>query len=482
MASRPSTKRVHDITPDPSLLEDIGIGSFSTAEAISELVANSVDARVITDEAAGASDPVHVSIQVESDTITVLDDARGMTEDELASALRLAAKRAPRQGAWATKSEYGLGLKTACASLGRHWSITTRPANKEEELYVEIDLREWQARAGEKQPNWKVQIETKKRDPSGPLADTPRGTAIVITRLREPDPLPGPIARRLAAAYKPHIERLGDTISVNGVPAVPEPFTLIENSKAEVDVECGNHRITGWVGLTTTTHNTDTYGLNLYRRNQLIEAWNKDWFKAHLMTSRIVGDIELNFVRANFHKKGFAKNTKEWKEAEVAMTAFLQPVVTASRVASRGRNDRTRWLRATQAMQAALGHASDKTIRDLLRPGADAGQDSGEEDEDDVGVEPHLLKLSDENIRLDTRLQDLGEEEVTWSYLFSPDSAELQAVVNTGSAVYTKTKDPELLATLALADSIAQFLIKRRGWDPTRAWAVRDRWLYAATK
>jgi hypothetical protein len=35
-----------DISPDPTLMEDIGATSFSVADAIVELVANSVDARV----------------------------------------------------------------------------------------------------------------------------------------------------------------------------------------------------------------------------------------------------------------------------------------------------------------------------------------------------------------------------------------------------------------------------------------------------
>lgn len=477
-----TSRRTHDITPDPSLLEDIGVGSFSTAEAIAELVANSVDARVVIDETTGASESVHVNVQIQPDRISIIDDAKGMSESELARALTLAAKRPQESSPWGRKSEYGLGLKTACASLGRHWTITTRPSGDTREYYVEIDLKLWKARSGEKAPNWRVEIEDRKPDPNDPLKDAARGTAIVITDLREEDPLPGPVNRRLAIAYKPHIETLGDTISVNDVLCVPVPLVLIENSKIDVDVPCGEHRITGWVGLTTTTHNDESYGLNLYRRKQLIEAWNKDWFKPHLMTSRIVGDIELDFARANFHKKGFAKNTKEWKEATAAMTAFLQPVVSASRVASRGRNDRNRWARATQALQAALGKVTDRSIVDVLRPGEVSPPPVLEGDEDEVEVESAVLKLPGEDIRLTTKLQDMGDEEVPWSHLFSEEESELQAVVNVGSRVYAATKDPEFLAKLALADSVAQFLIKRRGWDPTRAWIVRDRWLYAATK
>lgn len=473
-------KRIHDITPDPSLLEDIGIGSFSTAEAIAELVANSVDARIVTNETTGASEPVHVKIQLDPAKATIIDDARGMDEEELGRALRLAAKRPPEASPWGRKSEYGLGLKTACASLGRHWTITTRPVSGKAEYFVEINLREWQARAGEKVPNWTVPIEERDFDPSGPLGTAPRGTAIVITDLREADPLPGPVARRLAVAYKPHIETLGDVISVNGIDCVPEPLALIENSRVDVDAECGTHRITGWVGLTTTVHNDESYGLNLYRRKQLIEAWNKDWFKPHLMTSRIVGDLNLDFVRANFHKKGFAKNTQEWKDATATMTAYLQPLVAASRVASRGRNDRTKWSRATQALQAALGRANDRSLLELLRPGESPTPSEGD-DEDEVEVEAAILRLPDEEIHLSTKMQDVGDEEVPWSYLFSEEESELQAVVNIGSRVYLATKDPEFLAKLALADSVAQFLIKRRRWDPSRAWVIRDRWLYAAT-
>jgi hypothetical protein len=44
-----------------------------------------------------------------------------------------------------------------------------------------------------------------------------------------------------------------------------------------------------------------------------VESWNKDWFKVHLMTSRIIGEVHLDFVQANFHKQGFEKTTPEWK-------------------------------------------------------------------------------------------------------------------------------------------------------------------------
>lgn len=469
----------YDITPDPSLLEDIGVASFRMEEAIAELIANSMDAKLLLDSETMEEAPIRVDVNLGPDMIQVVDDGGGMTERELADALRLALKKSPGSGEVGKKSEWGLGLKTASASLGRYWSVNTRPVKGETEFFAEVDLVAWRKRAGTEHPRWSIRVQRLPRNPSSPLGDRSHGTAITVNKLREPNPNPGPIILHLSQAYKPHLTA-GDRIFVGTVECQPLPLHLIENSRVEVNERCGKHVITGWVGLDTKIHNDDSYGIHVYRNRQLVDAWNKDWFKPHLMTSRIMGEISLDFVPGNFHKKGFAKNTPEWQQATYVMREALKPLVRASREASRGRNDKNRWAKAAQGLQVAMGGATDKSILSTLGgkvPAADEG-----DGEEAVEVEPGVLHLEGEDIRLSHQITDLEDEQLAWSPVFGDHDDEVQAVLNSGSKVFTSTKDPDLLAKIALADCVAQFLIRKRAFDPARAWAVRDKWLYVATK
>lgn len=483
MPNDPPSGNEHDITPDPSLLEDIGMASFRTDEAIAELVANSMDAKIVRDEKSLEEGPIRVEVKLMANEIQILDDGKGMDEQELADALRLAFKKNPLEGASpGKKSEWGLGLKTASASLGRYWSVTTRPVKGDSEYFVEVDLESWKSRAGERNPKWRIRIVPSKRTTTGPLGTCSHGTAITIKMLREPNPAPGPIIQHLSRAYKPHL-MIGDRIFVGDVECVPPELRLIENSRVELNVQCGANVITGWVGLDTLTHNDDAYGINIYRNRQLVDAWNKDWFRAHLMTSRIMGEVNLDFVKGNFHKKGFAKSTPEWQQASWVMREALKPVVRAATAASRGRNDRTRWARATQALQNAMGKTGDRSLVSVLAgdaPPPDIPYVMN--DEGDFEVEPGVLHMPGEDVRLTSVLTDLHDEQLAWSPIYGEDGTEVKAVVNTGSKVFISTKDPELLSRIALADCLAQFLIKRRHFDPARAWAVRDRWLFVATE
>ena len=58
-------------------MEDIGASSFTVAEAVVELVANSIDARLEDDSA------IHVDVTVSITGIEIVDDASGMDLETL---------------------------------------------------------------------------------------------------------------------------------------------------------------------------------------------------------------------------------------------------------------------------------------------------------------------------------------------------------------------------------------------------------------
>lgn len=476
-----STVEQFDIAPDPTLMEDIGAASFSVADAIIELLANSIDARV-------GDDRLDIEVLVSPEEIRVVDDGHGMTKDVLAEAVRLGVKMDKVTGNKRTrKGMYGLGLKTAAASLGRWWSVHTRPQSGDREYRVAFDLDEWRRHAGDRDFKWRISIEDHDPDSEGPLGDRPHGTAVVVRKLRERHPMPGPVLDKVGHAYKPHIQH-GDAIHVNGEVARPKEFDFFDDSRVEIDEELEDgKRIVGWVALDKQTHNDDLYGLNLYRENQLVEPWNKDWFAAHLMTSRIIGEVSLDFVPVNFHKQGFEKTSDEWKLASAAMKEVLKPVVKASRTMSRGKKDETRFARAIEGLKRATGaagdlgelssgHMSDEPEDDLGGEDPAGSYEEGTE----VDVEADTLVIDGNKIKLAFIIEEYQSEQTPWDYLFDEPSQELQAVVNSNSLLFKKAKDEQFLGMLALADSVSSWLVRERGFDADQARSIRDRWLFAA--
>lgn len=467
------------ISPDPTLMEDIGATSFTVAEAIVELVANSMDAKVQDTD-------IEIDILIDPSEIRVIDDAKGMQRDVLAQAVRLGVKM-QQEGdeAAGRKGMFGLGMKTACASLGQRWSVTTRPIEEDREFFVEFDLKEWSDKAGDPDFEWSIEIEEREPDQDGVLGRRDHGTAIVIKELRDYNPLAGPVLEKLGRAYKGHIES-GDIIKVNGEKARPPEYDFIEGSKVEIEETCGEddqYEIYGWVALDKKTHNDKYFGLNLYRQGQLIEPWNKDWFPAHLMTSRIIGEIHLDFVPPNFYKRGFERQSPEWDAASDKMEEVLEPVVKASRQASRGK-DSKKFRKAARGLQRAMGEGGG--LGEAPEDDEDEGDDEGnaddpageeEDDEEDVEVQAKTIMVDGQTIQLTYEMAEIPDEQLPWDYIYDDSTHELQAILNTGSKLLEESTDHEILGTLALADSVSAFLTDEMAYDSADARQIRNRWL-----
>jgi hypothetical protein len=421
-----------------------------------------------------------IAVQITSDVISVTDDGRGMSAEVLAEAVRLGVKmdqilgnHVPRKGM------FGLGLKTAAASLGRQWELHTREAISagEEPTYehsVEFDLTEWRRRSGDKSFKWSIEVRSDLADYSGPLSRRAHGTSVVIRKLRERNPMAGPVVQKLGQAFKPNLES-GDHITVNGEPVAPPAFEYIPETMVEVDLVLeGGDRITGWVALDRKTHNDDYFGLNLYRQGQLIEPWNKAWFRAHLMTSRIIGEVHVDFVPTNYFKRGFETQSVQWKLASAAMREFLKPLVRASGDMARNKHDPLRTAKAVEGLKRATGKAGSidlgSTPIESLPPPADPP----------IEVGPDTLVLPGGTIRLVYEVADLSSDVLPWDYVYDESARELQAVLNSASRLYGEVKDQTFLGTLALADCVTAFLVDRQGFTSKHAREIRDRWIYVS--
>jgi hypothetical protein len=379
---------------------------------------------------------------------------------------------------------YGLGMKAACSSLGSHWKIITRPPEDKNEYSIDLDLNDWLKKSNRQ--GWEVEVSTSKYDSKTSLLGARNhGTAIVITKLRDAETFPTAVIEKLAMAYRPHL-LAGDKILVNNNEVKPKSYDLIDDRTWKIDLEVNGHKISGWYGLDTRTHNDGNYGINIYREGQLVEAWNKDFLRQHLMSSRVVGEIELPFIAANFHKLGFNKSTEEWKTVKKVMTAELRQAVRASGEMAKNKQDPMRQAKAIKGLDIALGIASasisGNTQPQELVDYPTVANSNGEETTEVVKIEQNLnqIMFDGETYTLSYKLDVLDDETIPWDFLSDLKSKDLLAVINTQSRLFLTSTDQEFIATLALSEAVVGFLIRDLGYSYTKARDIRDNWLFNA--
>lgn len=469
--------KTYNNTPDPALLEDIGAGSYSVPQALAELAANSFDARV-------GDEKLRIDINLSSEKISILDNGKGMDEETLAEAMILGVKMdLIKPQAKPRKGLYGLGMKTACASLGRHYVITTKDLSSGLISQLTIDLREWSAQAGNKDFVWEITPQILDNSESGPLEKLASGTLIEVSKLKDSKPTQGPVSEKLGHSYKPHL-LLGDEIFVNGNKVPIQEFKLEPHSRIEISQTLTMPdtgaviKLSGWAGLDSKTHNDGIYGLNLYRNGQLIESWYKGWFRAHLMTSRVVGELHLDDLSTNFHKKGFDEQTPEWKIISATMSEFLKPVAKASSDMNKGKNDPLKKEKAISGMRKAMGVAPMIPSPVAQTAPIEATPTQPESASKTFQISDNTISIGDEQIKLAHSLQAMGDEDfLPWDYVFDEETLELQTVINEDSPIYLSVADEEFFAALAMADNLMTFLIMERSLPFEKARELRDRWL-----
>jgi sensor histidine kinase regulating citrate/malate metabolism len=108
-----STTEIIDITPDQTLMPKLGKAGYSIPQAIAELLDNAIDARV-------EGELLHVSVSMSKNEIIVADDGAGMDRQDIHEAMILG-----RSHKKDMLGEFGLGLKTACTSLGKAFSVAS---------------------------------------------------------------------------------------------------------------------------------------------------------------------------------------------------------------------------------------------------------------------------------------------------------------------------------------------------------------------
>ena len=488
-------KRTVKNYPSPRLMETIGATNQKPSEAIGELVANCFDARV-DDEA------LHITVDMRNGRIAVVDNGKGMTDDVLEKAVCIAEdmSRHLERGKGA-KGHFGMGFKTSCSTLGGFYEIFTRPVENDLEYHVAFDITDYSRRPSGADA-WDVSIEDKPADATGPLGDAKHGTAFVVSRLKDENITVSAVLEYLGEAFKGHLETGDEIVIIDDTgahTAEPRQYDFIPGTLIEIDTSCGPndiYHITGWVAIDRHTHNNGNYGFNIYRNKQLVETWDKSWFRAHLMTSRIIGEANMDFLDATFYKQGVQQSVA-WEIVRAHMNEYLRGVVKASNAVSKEHN-----ISKPTMLKKIVGELREAYEKDPLDPKAFDTAGEGQKKRSPAGgerprvsdkvktvVKERGLKLKDGR---EVKIICLEKESnahtyAPFDYIFNDEvedeeqPLELQVIIQTKHPLWEKRHNMDIVKVLATSDAIYRMLVEKLEYDASEATRVRNEWVWIRT-
>ncbi len=290
-----------DITPDKSLFAKLGNSGYSLDESISELVDNSIDA---------ANQDLVIEIKISDNEISIQDNGNGMNKDEIINALKLGASKKENQ-----LGKFGLGMKTSCLSLGKNFSIKTSE-NKEEVFKVNYSQEEWMEKG-----KWhEFPLEIKKES-------SQKGTKITISELivnlneKSLSKLKKHLGTRFGLFIKEGMAKIyiNDEICSKQIPELIEK----EKNKFELDLDNGIS-VCGWFGFKVAENSKHNFGFNTYRNKRLITFYDKTGLSSTQKSKQIIGEIHLNHIPVTHNKRGWIKESLEYKAFEKKFIEFLR--------------------------------------------------------------------------------------------------------------------------------------------------------------
>ncbi len=470
-----------DVTPHTSLLTKIGAASFSISQSISELLANGFDA-LPPDRSA------HFEVKANLKEIRVADNAQGMTREVLKKAVRMAwPMREVRHYGKEAKSEFGLGMKTACASLGRWWAIETIPAGEDKGWRVAFDLEEWSKGRG----SWEADLKEVEGSKITLPSKADGGTVVTVRKLKV-KPVEDILKAEIGRAYAPHI-RGKDRIFLNGkLIEVPKP-ELVPGTRQDVDITVEGVRIRGWGALLKVGGLTQ-YGFHWYRKGQLIEAFDKSFLPRHPNYRQVTGELHADEMPVNFNKRGFDTESAAWKQAIEELEEHFQPLKkqAAKKVKEQAPDPWTGGqIRDSVDTMARVGESlsvkvltADPPSEYLDRSIVEAllGEDESDEKDEKVAIvsQRHPIVVGPLKVRWRHVFKPMGEEGPIADYAMdSPD--ELLVVSNLESPFLDLVEDRSIVAILNVAETITRYLIEEQGFDYGKAGRFRDAWLVTAS-
>ncbi len=498
-----------DITPDRSIFHKIGEANYSVSDAIAELVDNSIDATC--EEGV----EVIVVLDKKNGKIIIEDNGRGMDREFAAKALVLASSQKKN-----SLGEFGLGLKSACTSLGRRFQLRTSQKGSPEEYELIYDRDEFM-----KSGDWtRFPIATAK------VQKNSHGTIVEISDLRVKlyDPLVTRLKEDLSQRYGPFIRHNNVVIRVgmnrdSAKPCHPQPITLDDGGKNEFSHTLSSgDPVHGWWGLRKIASGSQS-GFDMFRRGRLIRASEKLGYNAHPMTAHITGEIHLDGIPVTHNKREFITESGEFREFIETFWGDKTGLLTGQRI--KGLIDEItskaseRWNREKVDKQLpdtlkdelknnilrALNRVTD--FKEMAFPDLPTQKKRSEDGEDapaeergkglrvasEEAVEPErenqkrtpgktksqtakFVMINGRKFRFDFFWKNLGEETKDKETVLTESGVEIY--INTGFKGFNLSKDSNYYSVHHVAEALAEIYLRETEQPLGRIFELRNKLLY----
>ncbi len=299
-----------NIIPDKSLYPKLGKTGYSIAEAIAELVDNSIDAR-------SNNRPVTTSILIDprAKIISIEDNGMGMDKKTASNSIVLGLSDKKEK-----LGQFGLGLKTASMSLGKKFTIETKQKGKDEKYVIIFDEEEFLENG-----DWAdFDIYIKKG-----VEKNKCGTKITIEKLRISFPanLTTYLRKQLRERFSPFILNKEAIIKVNDEILKPERVKIVPGSKRNFIINLSNgEEFKMWTGI-LEIGSQEKSGFNLYRRNRLIRSHEKLGYAYHPSKMWVTGEVFLDCIPVTHNKREFITTDPLYVEFLEKFEEKIKPIL-----------------------------------------------------------------------------------------------------------------------------------------------------------
>lgn len=310
-------------------------------QAFNEFIANAIDSWIDFTTKPRPKLIVDIDIQqkpnLSKSTVHISDNALGMDKDGLENATKefLGSTKAKGENKDHYLGMFGFGLFGSSFLLGKSLTVITTRDNK---THSKFTINEPEYLAGKD-----AVIVSYKPDSQDKTLFKNSGTRIIISDFK--DKLsPAVLSDYLKLSWKYYLVKndLGKEVDINfsfnndKVDIMDTPMgshadrPVYEESKIPVNIEFkwkdpstreeGKGVVKGIIGISGEGgQSKKSGGFNLYRRGQLIETYNREFYAWGAMTARMHGDLFID-LPVSMQKNGYNKGSEAWKECVKALT------------------------------------------------------------------------------------------------------------------------------------------------------------------
>ena len=318
----------------PEITASLFANYRTAAEAILELVDNSVDSRL-------PGRPLRVDVVVRAAYVQITTvGGQGMGPREVeANYLRWGAS--PKRGR-GLLGQYGQGGKAAIGHLGQGFTIdASRPGDDSSWQFSDTRYRD------------RSRLKVYELHPIPKRVDRELGYVRIRIEAVDRKVDAKRVIARLLETYRPLLARGDLALAVNGAALRPAAIPTIE--RHDFRLEAAGGPVTGWYGVLADDGPAFEPGLRCYRLGRLV-AGGELFGHPGSGLERLVGEVDIPAVPLTMNKSDFDRDGEVWLDVEDRMRRVLEPIVRRL-----SREDRSRppagAARAAEQVRRVLGRA-----------------------------------------------------------------------------------------------------------------------------